>query len=180
MTTQRTFRTLRDVGAFLDDQGFVVSKSTLSRHKKSGRIQPGKDGRYTEKRVLQYARDFLRRKDSGLREADENSEIAREKQREEVRKLRAQANAAEFDLDVKRGKYIPRTEVELAFAARAGVLEARLKQLFMARVSDWVFMVDGDAARAQDLLTTLQEELDAAMDEYARTQEFEVEFDEAD
>jgi hypothetical protein len=180
MTTQRTFRTLKDVGAFLEGQGFVAKRSTLSRHKKSGRIRPEKSGHYSEKRVLQYARDFLRRAETGLREADENSEIAREKQREEVRKLRAQANAAEFDLDVKRGKYIPRTEVELAFAARAGVLEARLKQLFMARVSDWVFMVGGDAARAQDLLTTLQEELDAAMDEYARTQEFEVEFDEAD
>jgi hypothetical protein len=168
------------VGAFLDGEGFMATRSTLSRHKQCGRIQPEKDGRYSEKRVLQYARDFLRRKDSGLRSADENSEIAREKQREEVRKIRAQANAAEFDLDVKRGQYLPRTEVELAFAARAGVLEARLKQVCMARVSDWVFLVGGDGSRAQELLTALLAEVDAAMDEYARTEEFEVEFDETD
>lgn len=109
--------------------------------------------------------------------AEQAYNLEDEKRREEIRRLRAVADREEFDLDVKRGKYLPKDMVYQEQAARAVVLATGLKSVFEARISEIINRAHGDMKEAPGVVGLLHEMLDLALNEYSRDMEFEVEFE---
>lgn len=61
--TEETFKNLFAVHRYLVKQGVKICKSTLYVHFAEGKIQPRRDGLYTEGIVTRYAKNYLKRID---------------------------------------------------------------------------------------------------------------------
>lgn len=132
------------------------------------------DRKVTEQGVRQFINQTCfneYRATSGL-EAEDG--LAKEKAAAELEKLRLHNERAQFQMDVERGKYLPREEVEMMLAERVAVFDSGLKHLAQSEVADWVHLVHGKADHMRDLLEVVLAGFDRLMDEYSRG-EFEVE-----
>lgn len=100
----------------------------------------------------------------------------RQRRREEadIRKAEAAAEREEFDLAVKKGRFIARDQVYAELAARAVTLSSGLKTAFESQNLDLVALVDGNPKKAVALVEALERICDDALNEYSREVEFEV------
>ena len=109
--------------------------------------------------------------------AEKAADRQRRMEEEELRRLRADADGREFDLQVKKGRYILKEQVHLELAARAVTLASGLKTAFEAQHLDLVALVDGNPRKGAALVEKLEAMLDEALNEYSREMEFEVTFE---
>ena len=98
----------------------------------------------------------------------------RRKEEADIRKAEAAAEREEFDLQVKKGRYIRRDQVYAELAARAVTLSSGLKTAFESQNLDLVSLVDGNPKKAAALVEALERICDDALNEYSREMEFEV------
>ena len=162
------FSSLEAVRRFLNGQGYAVTKSTIDRHKKDGKIKPNPSGLFTEAAALKYASSFLREKETGLRKAEGAALQQNVLVGARTDLLREQALLAKHKREVEEGKYVLRSAVSQDLAARAVMLKTGLKQLTTSGVSDWVHLVAGDPRRAPELQRAIMEGLERVLDDYAR------------
>jgi len=168
------FATKLDVLAYLEAEGWKVSKSKLYADCNKGRLSPNKSGEYEIKAVDAYAKDYLKRKETGKKIDEELESRQRRKLDAEIRKTVAQAAKAEHDLAVAQGKYIPREDVELELTGRAAVLDSGLKYLVQSRAHEWVRLVDGDTNKITDLIEAVGNDLDQLLNGFARTDNLQL------
>lgn len=171
---QSTFQKPRDVLEYLEGQGRKTGKSQLYKDIRAGRLSRGKDGTFALADVERYA---LTRPLVSMPEkaAEEIADLAEQKLREEARRIRAIADREEFDLQIRRGKYLPRSDVYRELAGRLVVLTTSLKTAYEARMQDIIARAGGDSRNAQAVLALLCDIQDQKLDEYSRPMEFEVE-----
>ncbi len=101
-------------------------------------------------------------------------EYASRKAKAEAEKLEEQAKAERFKNDVREGKFIPRDDVEVELAARAGVLATGLRTAFETQMLDFIYLVGGNPKKAADLLLAYERQLDMALNEYSRPITYDV------
>jgi len=77
-----TFKNLREVVAYLKEQGWKISQAGLYKHSGEGKIKSEKDGTYTQKGVMRYAKGFLTTRETKRKEDDE--ELQRRKTKAEI------------------------------------------------------------------------------------------------
>ena len=174
-----TFPTLEAVRRYLDEQGYVVSKSAIARHKfLPGGPRPDQDGTFSQKEALRYAKAFdLKVKSTGLRKSE--AAVLEQSQLRDARTelVREQALLARRKREVEEGKWVPKASVSHDLAARAVMLKTGLKQLATGSVGEWVSLVGGDPRRVPDLLRLVLEGLDRVLDDYARADGVVLVFD---
>ncbi|GAB6125011.1 hypothetical protein [Humidesulfovibrio idahonensis] len=163
---EQSFSSLEAVRRFLNEQGYLVTKSTINRHKDDGKIRP-EHGEFSEAAALKYAKSFLKRADTGKRADQDTADQQR-------RFLTARADKAEQEAQILRlktleqeGKLIPREQVSQDLAARAVMLKSGLKHLVQSNVNSWVHLVSGDPRKAADLLRELMGKLERLLSDYA-------------
>ena len=168
--TPSGFSTLEAVRRFLDEQGYMVSKSAIARHKfLPGGPRPDQDGTFSQKEALRYAKAFdLKVKATGLRKSE--AAVLEQSQLRDARidLVREQALLARRKREVEEGKWVLKSSVGQGLAARAVMLKTGLKQLATSGVGEWVHLVSGDPLRIPDLLRMVLEGLDRVLDDYAR------------
>ena len=81
-------------------------------------------------------------------------------------------------MDRDQGLWIAREDLELEMAARAAVLDQGIRNLVRIRAEDWISMVGGDPARAGELREAINSALDQLMNQYVKTDAFQVMFEE--
>ena len=166
---------------WLRDQGYKVGKSKLYNDAASGKLKVCNDGSIRVSDLEDYV---ARQGMEPLRESTEPDEAAedlqREKIKEELRKLQLQNERQEFERARLEGKYIPRENLELELASRAGVLDSGLRTDIKTHARDWVHLVGGQADRVPDLVEAMLDVLDRRLNEYARMDKFEVLFEESE
>jgi hypothetical protein len=172
--TQENFKNLREVVAYLKGQSWKVSQATVYKHQNEGKIKSERDGTFTLKHVLRYARGFLMLREAKQKVDDE--ELQRRKTKAEIRRIDEQGKFARIKRMVEEGKYILRDQFELELAARAAVLEAGLKYAIQAKAGEWIDAVKGDHERTGDLIRIATDALNLALNEFATTKEFHVVF----
>jgi predicted metalloprotease with PDZ domain len=91
------FYNLADVLRYLQHQGFKLSRPSLYRHNKEGKIIPDATGKYSQKVVDRYAMTFLKMAATGRRKHDGSRFLQSEKMELEIKTL-------EEDLALKRLK----------------------------------------------------------------------------
>lgn len=178
MSDDRTFSKIK-AAQFLRRQGYKIGKTKLYDDAQKGLIQIQADGKIKESDLWAYVSAVgLDQPDVSGPDPSQVQEAQREKTELEKQELQIKIEERTFKLERERGRYIPREDLELELASRAGVFDSGLRTMIKANARDWVAMVHGRADLVPDLVETMFTELDKLLNEYARMDRFQVIFEE--
>ncbi|WP_285906795.1 hypothetical protein [Pseudodesulfovibrio pelocollis] len=106
---QKTFDSVTAVRAWLEDEGFIATRSTVNRHHSQGLFSRTKAGVFEEKAVMTYALANLKRAESGKSVTSEERERAERKAeiefklrqeqylRERIKRIREEGGVIDVD-----------------------------------------------------------------------------------
>ena len=154
-----------------EDCGRKIGQTKLFADIKAGRLRKQPDGTFKRRDLDRYAAS-LPTAGTPDKLATDAARRQREKEEQEIRRIRAVADKEEFILKVKQGQYISRDDV----AARAVALSASLKTEFEARSLDVIALVEGNPKKSGPFVVHIEQVIDEAMNEYAKPIEIEVTF----
>lgn len=162
---------------YLKSEGWDIERQTFYNHTNPKhahfKLNKEKEG-YTKKRVDKYAKEWLVRKDTGLKVDEENDGLLKEKTRREIKKLDLDLEMKQFKFDIEQKKFLPREMVELEIAGRAGVLDSGFNFVVQSNILEFVAIVGGDQKKAPELIDALQKEWNILLAEYARLDDLEI------
>lgn len=164
----QTFKNLLEVLDYLQAEGWKISKSTL--YEKSYAIKKQPDGAYLKKNIDDFAAKFLRKLDGS---DTEEIDIA-EKIKAEIRKLTAEAEKREIEVQRLKGEVVDRYEVEQQFADRAAFLIDSLKNFSHSQMPRLIELVRGDTAYAAEAIDFFNAEVETLFDHYSKPLTFSV------
>lgn len=162
---------------WLQAAGWQVKKSTFHNNCKKGLLALNRSGVYSRLAVRKYAEQYHVHSSTGQTVNDADVSLATEKIKKEIKRIETATTRDQFDLDVKMGRYVLRSDVEVELAARAVVLDNGFEYMFQANLSEIIAMVHGDQQLAPALLEFLKEKKDEQMNVYANMGEFLVALD---
>ena len=166
------FKNVGEVLAYLQESGRKIEKTKLYDDINAGLLKKT-DRRFKRRDVDRYAAKLplSTTPDGRVKDAEDRQ---RRKDEAEIRIKEATAKREELKTAVMEGQYVLREQVDQELAARAMALHSGLKSQFEAAALELVTKVGGDPKKSRALVAALEEVLDAACNEYARTIEFEV------
>ncbi len=166
------FKTTGDVLAYLQESGRKIEKSKLYEDIKAGHLKKS-EGRFRKRDIDRYAArlPLSTTPDGRVKEVEDRQ---RRKDEAEIRIKEATARREEIRTAVMEGQYVRREQVDQELAARAMTLASGLKSQFEAAALELVSTVGGEPKKSRALVMALEEVLDGALTEYAKTMEFEV------
>jgi hypothetical protein len=165
-----------DVYRFLAANGWDLSQRTFFRHVESGKLKKNKEGLYSARAVKKYAETWAVRT-SGKTIIEEEEDLAAAKTRAEIKRIATIQEREAFRLEIDRGKYLKRDDVELQLAARAVALEAGFDHMAYTKASEFIALVGGKQEQAELLIAALLVAKDEWLKSYASADEFEVVFE---
>lgn len=169
------FPDVKSVLAYLQGQGRKISQAALYNGINNGFLRRQKDKSFRKRDVDVFA-TTLPMLAIPQREADESTDLGREKMREDIEKIREQKLSIRFSREKESGKYILREDVALELASRAATLSLALRGVFRLNVADYIRMADGDVTKAEEIAAEFEKNLDMALNEYSKPMEFKIEF----
>lgn len=172
--TGDTLPNIAAVLQYLQGEGWKETKTSLYRRQKEGKILPRPDGTYAKKDVDKYARTFLKQIATGKRLSENTDELQRKKLEQELKNLILKNERENFNYEKDRGLYIPKDQMEIELATRAGILVAGLKHWVQTRSADWIAAVSGDAKKVGELINMMSNDVDEHINQYAGSKEYEV------
>lgn len=178
ITNERTFANLLAVLDYLESEGWRIARTSLYRHADAGKLLPGPDGSYSLKSVDKYAKAFLKQKATGRKVDQKMDELQRKKLEMELKNLELDNQRKQRANEKEMGLYIPREQMELEFAALAGIFDAAMKNWIQSGAADWIRLVGGDMKKVGELITVLNRDLDGHINNLARDREYDVIIDE--
>jgi hypothetical protein len=168
------FETIADVLDYLA-ANWKVTQTSLYRHiNKDRKLLPQADGTYLQKDVDKYAKTYLKQKSTGKRFSERVDELQRKKLEQELKNLELEHQRKAFAHAKDEGKYIPREQMDIELAARAGILDAGLKHWIQSRAAEWIRTVAGDTKKVGDLINLMNRDLDEHINNYASTREYQI------
>jgi hypothetical protein len=166
--------TIAAVLDYLKEKGWKATKTSLYRHQAEGKFLPQSNGTYLQKAVDKYANTFLKQQSTGKRVQTKIDEAHIRKADLEEKTLELELKRKQFSYEKDQGLYVPKGQMEIELAARAGILDAGLKHMIQSRVADWTRTVNGDIKKAGDLINIMTRDLDEHINSYATSREYEV------
>ncbi len=170
----------REVYRFLVAAGWRVAERTFYRHIEQGKLRRHKDGTFHTAAVRKYALAWCLHGGVGEQLLNERSgsddDLATQKLRAEVDRLRIALVADQHKLDIAQGRYIARDQVERELAGRAAVIAAGYDHMVYSRAAEMVALVGGEPARIEMLIEALLAAKDEWLAAYAEPGEWQVEW----
>jgi hypothetical protein len=173
-------KNLSDVLDYLLHAGWRATKASIYRHHKEGKLLPRPDGAYQIRDVEKYARTFLKQKSTGKRISEKIDELQRRKLEMELENLNLENQRKKRQNEKETGNLVPREQMEIELATRAGILDAGLKHWIQSRAAEWARMVAGDMKKVGDLVNLMSRDLDEYINSYASASEYQVIIDGAE
>jgi len=169
------FKSKIAVHRWLEENGRQISRSQFYDHCKLGLLRPHKsDGKYRLSAVQKYAKLHTRSLETGQKENDLLDKMQQEKLEVDLDTSKIKRDRERHDLAVKQGKFIPRSEFELAIVARAVAFMAHLNHTIQQQAPDWIDLVEGEQARAPELVDAISKAIEQRMGDFAADAEFDV------
>lgn len=174
MDAPKNFKTVSEVLAYIGENGRKVKKTKLYEDIRLARLPKQPDGTFSRRKVDRYMASLPT---TGTSDAVATQAADRLRRREEadIRRAEAQAAKEEFNLNVKKGLFIPRDTVHADLAARALTLSASIKTAFEAHALDIIATAEGNPKKNLAFVARLEAIFDEAMSEYSREMEITVE-----
>lgn len=165
------FKNTLAVLEYLKAEGYKIGRDKIYSDAKKGLLRVQDDKSVLGADVTLYASACLPKLvDSG----GDASEAQALKARKEAELLDLKIEKTQFELDKERGKYLKKKDFAMEMAARAVVLDSGIRHHFRVNVSEYIAIAGGDPLKANQVLDRLNEDLDAAMTEFATTSTFQV------
>jgi hypothetical protein len=168
-----SFATAIKVYEYLKEEGWQIGRSQFYEHIKQKKLRPRK-GVFSLTAVERYAKRHLKHSETGQKVNDKLDRMQEEKAELELKRARVNFERDEYELNVKRGRYITREEHELAIVGRAVAFMAHLNHSVQSRAGDWIELVGGDQGRAAELVAAIVAELELRMGDFAADVEIDV------
>lgn len=168
---------LDQVLEYLNSKGFVVSRATLFRHRKAGKLPSNPDGVFSENAVAGYAHLHLKRnsRPDPDHAAGHIEDVQREKVLADARRSKAMARLAEERARRESGRYVPKEDFDRALAARAIILKQDLTNLAYSEAAAVVAKADGDQSRIPEVADFMLGKFMAMLARYAEPgREFKI------
>ena len=173
---ERIFKNRLEALEYLQRRGYKIGKSKLYKDVRNGLLKIQANGNVYKSDLDNYV------KKAGLSQldldqaAEETDELNKQKLQKEVEKLDWENKRRQFEYEKELGRYIPRSDFEAEMAARVAAHEARLRNMIRERAMEWIWTVNGDPQRAQDLMEQMGQDLNDLFNELARMDQFQVVF----
>lgn len=177
--TERNFPTYQetktgaDVLRWLQDNGYQIEKSKFYEDVSFGRLKKNKKGVFTSRLVKRYAAT-LPLAETGMTEDDEKSDLYQQKLQEDLRKVKLQNEKLLIEIDVERGKYIPRDDFHRELAGRLAVLYSGLEQMVRGNAVRLVHIVGGEQHKKEHLIDAMLQEVNRLVHSYASAKKYHV------
>lgn len=172
------FKNKKAVHAYLQEHDWQIGRSQFYAHCKEGLLRPVMSGEnkglYALSAVEKYAHYNCRRAETGIKESDREAQAREEKAEFERDKERVKLAREEFELDKAKGKFIARSEFDLAIVGRAVAFMAHLNHTIQQEVQDWIDLVEGNQDRAPELVDAISKSIEQRMGDFAADAEFDV------
>ena len=152
--------------AYLQEEGWKVSKSKLYKDAADGLLQTADGNRVRESALMAYAYENLKPSDDGKQDAELRPLVQEEKRLDISIKRRKDAQIA-WEMEKEMGKWLPKKDLGLEFAARAGWMDAQLESVIRAKAAAWIQLVGGNQKKEQLLVDAMLAEKDLVMNDYA-------------
>lgn len=165
--TGDTFDNLLTVLKWLQDNGWKAARQSLYRHHSQGKIIPNEDGKYTLRAVKKYAETFLKQTSTGKRVQQNADDLQREKLEQELKNLKLKNERETFNFEKDKGLYVPKEQLEIELATRAGIFLAGLKHWIQSKAADWIDLVGGDTRKVGEIIHQMTSDLDDHINQYA-------------
>lgn len=175
-TDERCFKNVAEVLGYLVAAGWKTSKSHIYRDWKD-KLFLKRDGVFLQKDIDKYAKAHLDRKATGKKDSEDADLLHRKKAILEIENLELEKERRRFAHDRDLGKYVPKEQMEIELAARAGILDAGLKHLIQSRAADWIRTAAGDMKTIGDLINVMTRDLDEHINSYAQARDYEIVID---
>jgi hypothetical protein len=166
--------TIAEVLVYLMKDGWKVTKSSLYRHQKEGKLLPRPDGAYQLKDIEKYARTWLKQQSTGKRVSEKMDELQRKKLEMELEGLELQKKRNQLSYERDLGRFVRREDMEIELAMRAGILDAGLKNWVKSHAAEWIRLVGGNMQKVGELISQMNREMDEHINSYATSTEYDV------
>lgn len=169
-----SFPTQLSVLAYLQGEGWKISKSNLNRHCNEKLLRPLEDGTFSRKAVDKYAKTWLKQKATGQKVNERLDRMQEEKLEHDLKTAKFRQEEAEFNLAVKKAQFIPRDEFERAIVSRAVAWMAHLNHAVHSSAADWTDLVGGNQAMTPALVQAITQTIEQRMGDFAADAEFDI------
>ena len=173
-TEATAFTNKKAVHEYLQDQGWKIGQTQFYKHCKDNLLRPSSDGKYTKKAVDRYAKTWLKKIATGKKVNEHLDQLQEEKLAADLRTAKFKMEEAEFNLGIRKKKFIPREDFELAIVGRAVAFMAHLNHTVQSDSADWIDLVEGNQARAPELVQAITRAIEQRMGDFAADAEFDV------
>jgi hypothetical protein len=174
MTESSLFKTKKAVFEHLQSTGWQIGQSQFYAHCKGGLLRPLKEGGYNQKAVDKYAKTWLKQLATGQKLNERMDRMQEEKLEADLRASKFKMEEAEFNLGIRKNKFVPREDFELAIVARAVAFMAHLNHTVQSDAAEWIDIVSGDHARVAELVQAISRAIEQRMGDFAVDAEFDV------
>lgn len=174
--SETTFKTKAAVHRWLEENGWMISKTHFYDHCKDGLLRPSKtDGKYHLKAVKKYALLHVKKAETGERENDALTRQQEEERTLDIELKRLKKENAAWELGAKERKYMLTSDHIRHMAAAALALEQGLKHFFRLKSEEIVDLVEGDQKHSAALVRFLVAQLNLELTKFAKPMEFDIE-----
>lgn len=168
------YKNKKAVIAYLSSAGWQISQSQFYNHCKNGLLRPEQNGQYSQKAADKYAKTWLKQAATGQKINERLDRMQEEKLEHDLRASKYKMEEAEFNLGIRKNKFVPREDFELAIVGRAVAFMAHLNHTIQTETAEWIDIVNGDQARAPELVQAITRAVEQRMADFATDAEFEV------
>ena len=172
--SDKPLATIADVLDYLKESGWKVTKTSLYRHQKEGKLLPRSEGTYALKDVEKYARTWLREISTGKRKRDRTDVLQCEVLELEREGRRIANQRQKIALDRELDRYVTKEQMEIELATRAGIIDAGLKHWVKSHAAEWIRFVGGDMNKVGEFIGRIGRELDEHINSYAAATDYDV------
>ena len=173
---ERIFKNRLEAHEYLRRRGYKLGKSKFYQDCKNGLLKLQSDGSILQSDLDAYIKRAGLTQPDLDKEAEEAEQLYRQKLEKEVERLEWENRKRQFEYEREVGKYIPRQDFEAEIAARVAAHEARLRNLIRERALEWIWTVNGDPQRVNDLIEQVNQDVNDLFNDLARMDQFQVVF----
>ncbi len=157
---------------FLQSQGFKISQQKAYRDVKKGLLVLQSDRGVLKSDALAYtAIAGLPKGESRRTQLTKNSV---DKSSEEVELIRVKKEKMQFELEIARGLYLSKADVQAELVQKLAAMEAGNKNTIATHLVEWIEFVGGDTKMADALREKIFDAIDSLQNEFCRFDELEI------
>ena len=164
MSKTTNFPTRAAVLRHLQAAGWQIGTTMFYRHTDEGKLARSADGTYSAAAVTTYANNFCRRLSTGKKVS---AGIAEQRDRVALERAKVALQKEQRELERLEARTIPVEAAELMVVGRAVAMISHLRAMVQMHAIDLIHIMDGNPAKAPELIADLQAGIEGHVVSYA-------------